>query len=237
MNSSFSAAEYLLNGRPQPRSCFFKQPQPERLFGGDHFEGTCLVAKHLDLVGGGGAGRVASQAALAGFKEFLGPSLVKALGDGLVAAQGRDALLAAQPFEDDADLVLGRVVLTGVTANVTHYIFGGRLGGGGGGFLAHLHSPGGYDEPEILRYSTTPFRLMGADAEHGLELHEPPMMRPGEQTLLQPGMVINIEPMLRDSATGLLMHTEDLVEVTETGARVLTLGLAPDEIPFIGQAC
>jgi hypothetical protein len=32
------------------------------------------------------------------------------------------------------------------------------------------------------------------------------------------------------------MHTEDLVEVTETGARVLTLGLAPEEIPVIGTA-
>lgn len=69
----------------------------------------------------------------------------------------------------------------------------------------------------------------------GLELHEGPMMRPGDQTVLKPGMVINIEPMVRDRAAGLFMHTEDLVEVTEDGARVMTLGLAPDELPVIGR--
>jgi len=70
----------------------------------------------------------------------------------------------------------------------------------------------------------------------GLELHEPPMMRPGDRTELRAGMVINIEPILVDARAGLLMHTEDLVEVTETGARVLTLGLAPAELPSLGEA-
>lgn len=70
----------------------------------------------------------------------------------------------------------------------------------------------------------------------GLELHEAPMMRPGDRTVLQAGMVINIEPMIRDRAAGLFMHTEDLVEVTPEGARVMTLGLAPDEIPVIGKS-
>lgn len=70
----------------------------------------------------------------------------------------------------------------------------------------------------------------------GLELHEAPMMRPGDQTVLQAGMVINIEPMVRDRSAGLFMHTEDLVEVTEDGSRVMTLGLAPDEIPVIGKS-
>jgi hypothetical protein len=32
--------------------------------------------------------------------------------------------------------------------------------------LAHLHSPRGYDEPEILRYSNRQFGLIGADAGH-----------------------------------------------------------------------
>jgi hypothetical protein len=35
-----------------------------------------------------------------------------------------------------------------------------------GGFLAHLHSPWGYDEPEILRYSNRHFGPIGADAGH-----------------------------------------------------------------------
>lgn len=69
----------------------------------------------------------------------------------------------------------------------------------------------------------------------GLELHEAPLIRPGDHTVLRPGMVINIEPMIRDRAEGLFMHTEDLVEVTESGARVMTMGLAPDELPVIGK--
>lgn len=69
----------------------------------------------------------------------------------------------------------------------------------------------------------------------GLELHEAPMMRQSDNTILQAGMVINIEPMVRDRSAGLFMHTEDLVEVTEDGARIMTLGLAPDEIPIIGK--
>ncbi len=80
-----------------------------------------------------------------------------------------------------------------------------------------------------------PFTYSHVGHSFGLDLHEPPLMRPGDRTELRPGMVINIEPMLRDAEAGLLMHTEDLVEVTETGARVLTLGLAPHEIPCIGQ--
>jgi len=56
------------------------------------------VAERLDLVGGRGASRIAGQAALAGFEEFLGPGVVQALGDGFAAAQGCNALLAAQSF-------------------------------------------------------------------------------------------------------------------------------------------
>lgn len=67
----------------------------------------------------------------------------------------------------------------------------------------------------------------------GIEAHESPMIRPGEKTLLQPGMVINIEPMTRD-ADGNLYHTEDLVLVTQDGHRLLTHGLAPRQIPLLG---
>jgi Asp-tRNA(Asn)/Glu-tRNA(Gln) amidotransferase A subunit family amidase len=41
-----------------------------------------------------------------------------------------------------------------------------RCNGWGRGFLAHLHSPWGYDEPEILRYSNRQFAPIGADAGH-----------------------------------------------------------------------
>jgi hypothetical protein len=45
----------------------------------------------------------------------------------------------------------------------TSFSAGTRVGGGGG-FLAYLHPPWGYDEPEILRYSNRQFGLIGADA-------------------------------------------------------------------------
>ena len=67
----------------------------------------------------------------------------------------------------------------------------------------------------------------------GVELHESPILRPGETTKLVPGMVFNIEPSTSDGE-GSKYHIEDLVEVTEDGSRILTLGLAPEDIPVIG---
>ena len=68
----------------------------------------------------------------------------------------------------------------------------------------------------------------------GVETHETPMIRPGDATRLKAGMVINIEPMTFD-ADGNYYHTEDLVVITESGYRLLTYGLAPKEIPVLGQ--
>lgn len=68
----------------------------------------------------------------------------------------------------------------------------------------------------------------------GIELHEHPMMRPGDKTVLQENMVINIEPLLKDE-DGSMYHLEDLVVVTGTGHRVITKGLPPEEIPLIGR--
>jgi hypothetical protein len=47
-------------------------------------------------------------------------------------------------------------------------------------------------------------------------------------------MAINIEPNVFDELNN-FYHVEDLVEVTKDGARVLSLGLAPPELPSIGQ--
>ena len=68
----------------------------------------------------------------------------------------------------------------------------------------------------------------------GVELHESPMLRPGEKTKLEVGMVINIEPLITDSV-GETYHLEDLFVVTEQGPRLLTLGFAPRQLPIIGQ--
>lgn len=67
----------------------------------------------------------------------------------------------------------------------------------------------------------------------GVELHESPMLRPGDKTVLRAGMALNIEPAV--FAGGNAYHTEDLIEVTAAGPRLMTLGTAPDDIPVIGE--
>jgi Xaa-Pro dipeptidase len=68
----------------------------------------------------------------------------------------------------------------------------------------------------------------------GIELHETPLIRPGEKIKIAAGMVLNIEPITTDE-TGRKYHSEDLVEVTDIGTRLMTLGYAPEEIPVVGQ--
>ena len=77
----------------------------------------------IGSLAGGGAGRVTSQTVFTGFQEFLGPGVVQALGDGFAATKGGDAFLAAEPFQDDADLVLGGMVLARGTANIADRLF------------------------------------------------------------------------------------------------------------------
>lgn len=86
---------------------------------------------------------------------------------------------------------------------------------------------------DAFRKAGLPFTMPHIGHSFGVELHENPMLRPGEKTKLRPGMVFNIEPSTADDA-GSKYHIEDLVEVTETGFRLLTLGFAPVEIPVIG---
>jgi hypothetical protein len=56
------------------------------------------------------------------------------------------------------------------TANTADQSFGWYPHGWVGGFLAHLHSRWGYDEPEILRNSNRQFGPIGADAGQGSAL-------------------------------------------------------------------
>ena len=75
-----------MRGRPHPRSCFFEQAELERLLGHDFLQRAGFLAQRLDLIAGGRAGRVTGKAALSGFQEFLGRSVLQALGDGFAAA-------------------------------------------------------------------------------------------------------------------------------------------------------
>jgi Xaa-Pro aminopeptidase len=79
-----------------------------------------------------------------------------------------------------------------------------------------------------------PFHMPHVGHSFGHELHETPMLRPGEKTVITEGMVLNIEPALHD-ASGNFFHVEDLMEVQSDGVRLLSLGLAPLEIPLIGE--
>ena len=70
---------------------------------------------------------------------------------------------AAESLKDNADLVLGGIVLARDAATISDKFFGWCPHGWGRGFLAHLHSPWGQGEPEILRYSNCQFGPLGAN--------------------------------------------------------------------------
>jgi Xaa-Pro dipeptidase len=78
-----------------------------------------------------------------------------------------------------------------------------------------------------------PFFMHHIGHSLGVEIHEVPMVEPGETTSLQENMLFNIELYHRD-AEGQGYFVEDLIQVTTVGPRVLTGQLAPAEIPVIG---
>ena len=56
----------------------------------------------------------------------------------------------------------------------------------------------------------------------GIGLHEFPLLEPRNDTPLEVGMVLNVEPMARIDRRQECYHTEDLAVVTEDGHRLLT---------------
>jgi Xaa-Pro dipeptidase len=67
-----------------------------------------------------------------------------------------------------------------------------------------------------------PFSMPHIGHGMGIGLHEFPMLEPGNDTRIQAGMVLNIEPMAVIEARKEAYHTEDLAEVTVNGPRLLT---------------
>ena len=66
---------------------FFKQPVLESQIGNAFFQGARLPTQVLHFAAGGRTGSIASKPALSSFHEVLGPGVIEALGDALVAAQ------------------------------------------------------------------------------------------------------------------------------------------------------
>ena len=65
----------------------------------------------------------------------------------------------------------------------------------------------------------------------GLQLTEGPSNRPGDDTVLEPGMVLTIEPGMEFAPGRMMVHEEDIV-ITDAGCDLLTLR-APAEMPVI----
>jgi len=67
-----------------------------------------------------------------------------------------------------------------------------------------------------------PFTMPHVGHGMGIGLHEYPMLEPGNDTPLEVGMVLNVEPMALIMSRREGYHTEDLAAITETGRRLLT---------------
>ena len=84
---------------------FFEQSVFECEIGHDLLQRLRFAAEILYLVGGRGAGCVAGESPLAGLQELFRPAIVHRRGDALAPTEFGDALLPAQPFQYDADLL------------------------------------------------------------------------------------------------------------------------------------
>src|SRR5205823_12724026 len=81
MISSFSEPGSLMPRLPHPRSCFFEQPQFERLLSNDLFQLLGLTFEILDLVAGRRTRGIAGEPPLAGLQELFRPAVVEPLGN------------------------------------------------------------------------------------------------------------------------------------------------------------
>ena len=64
------------------------------------------------------AGNIPREPLLTGFKEVIGPFIVKALGDTFLSADLGYTLFTAKTVQDNPNLLFGTVLLAGLTFNV-----------------------------------------------------------------------------------------------------------------------
>src|SRR5688572_30845294 len=134
---------------------FFEQAVLERGFCQCLLELARLGSQRLDLVRSGLARGIASEPLLAGLQKLLGPAILEVLGD---------AVLAAQPVQDDADLLLGGELPPGGASDVPDGLL--RALRSMLVSLSHRVPPRGYDELDSLPYTITSICPLGPDGEH-----------------------------------------------------------------------
>src|SRR5215468_12460734 len=123
MISNFSDAEYLMKRPPHPRERFFEQAVFDQELSQGLLELARLSFELLDLVRGGLTRRVAGEPFLARLQELLRPTVVQVLIDPFLAAQLSNAVLAAQAFQHDADLLFSGMMPACGSANIPDCLF------------------------------------------------------------------------------------------------------------------
>src|SRR5579863_3489836 len=151
---------------------FFEQPVLEGDLGQRLLELAGFGTERLDLIGGRLTGGITREPLLAGLEELLGPPVVEVLRYAFLAAELGDAVLAAQAFEHDADLLFGREMPPGGSANVPDGLLRTRQSLLVA--LSHRAPSQGYDEPETLSYAISSNCPVGPDGEHAKKAFVPP---------------------------------------------------------------
>src|SRR2546428_12510036 len=136
---------------PIPENAFFEQVVFDQDLSQGLLELARLSPELLDLVRGRLTRRVAGEPFLARLQELLRPTVVEVLIDPFLAAQLSNAVLAAQAFQHNADLLFSGMMPACGSANIPDCLFSAvryALAR-----LSHRCSSTGYDEPAILSYA------------------------------------------------------------------------------------
>ncbi len=88
-----------------------------------------------------------------------------------------------------------------------------------------MYAPVYYDYiiPELDKAGFKNYKVQGYMGHAtGLSLAEPPMLNPRDETVLQPGMVVHVEPGIYLTGQNMGLRTAEMVEITDKGINVLT---------------
>lgn len=81
------------------------------------------------------------------------------------------------------------------------------------------------------RMGMTPIAFVGHGI--GLDLHEPPYLASSDTSVLEPGLVMGVEPLVYRTGYGFGMQIKDMVAVEDHGSRVLSDRTNTDELLVI----